>query len=43
MHWDRSGILDRGEWLIVRRAMLRTSETKEQMIGRFRQTYDRPA
>ena len=43
MHWDRSGILDRGEWLIVRRAMLRTSETKEQMIDRFRQTYDRPA
>jgi hypothetical protein len=43
MHWDRSGITDRGEWLMVRKAMLRSPESREQMTDRFTQKYGRPA
>jgi hypothetical protein len=43
MHWDRSGITDRGEWMMVRKAMLRAPESREQMTDRFTQKYGRPA
>lgn len=35
-HWERSGITDRADWLLARRAMLRHREGAEALTNRFR-------
>ena len=42
-HWQRSGIVDRGQWMLARRAMLGHREGAQVLANRFRQALDQGA